>query len=145
MSLVWPSTPQRPSVYDSFAADILAPGGSIKFDRGHNGSNWLGRIKERAPDHVRQDLPTILTAVLERRVLQYLNEAMPALEEALKFPELQTEDATGFNRSDLLYLATNLQTYLIAKTLDLEAVKPHVEALQRGVVIYHQVLSSHQN
>ena len=132
--------------YATYAEGIMTPGGSIVFDMEY-GSNWLGFIKEQAPESIKHSLSAIPAALWEKRVLEYVYGTMPTLGKALKVPYApRNEAATGFALTDLIDRAAHIQTFLIAKTLgNLEAVKPHIKALQNGRIIYHEVLPAPPN
>ena len=120
---------------DRLTQIIMAEGGSIKFDREYE-PHWVGLVTEPSP--IALLTAGITHATWEKRVVHYLQQqAMPALEEALQLPDTnETEERVGHVHHDLLGLAAYVQTFLIAKTRGLEAIKPLIPTLQAGELVY---------
>ena len=120
--------------YDRFTDLIMAEGGSINFDRASE-RDWLQLVTRHSPASF---VARVKDVALEKYVTQYLQHSvMPALAKALQLPDNEeTENAVGYTREQLYDLAACVQSFLFAKTKGLEAVRPHIAALQKGELVY---------
>lgn len=137
MSLVRPKTfkPLQLKTYDTWTALILTQGGTIAFDREYD-IGFLDLIKDQTPKNLQNKLSIIPHRVWEERVLNHVRRLVPTLEQAIALPSSQeTEKLTGLSYQCLLDLSAFSQAYLLAKTNGLEAVKPHIGALQQGKIV----------
>lgn len=108
---------------------MLEAGGTARFDALYE-LNYLSGIVELLPENYAGKLDP---EALENRIVEQVSSSTVILLEALRLPD--GHPSVGLDHEELLELAENLQSYVLAKTCGLAALKSCSGYLKRGEIL----------